>query len=272
MPDKRCFPLAVRVAAGLLLLLLPAWAEGPTFRADYTYQGSALSGWHTLGQADWKAQNGEIVGTPKAGGGWLILDKSFSNVGLYAEVLCTGGCQAGMLFRAEKTPDGGMKGIYVSLTENQLGAFAIKLDAQGREVSREKLEAGNSDGGLASVNGNTPEEISKTLQNSKVVPLPAGVSLPGLDRPVGIFHSGAWNQVEVLLYGDALHPYLNGEHRARTASCSAASLPKTPASTARLRFTWVAAARQDSAACATRTCWPGRCPWSGFRRTLKCGV
>ena len=34
-----------------------------------------------MGQADWKAENGEIVGTPKtAAGGWLILNKSYQDV------------------------------------------------------------------------------------------------------------------------------------------------------------------------------------------------
>src|SRR6185437_1282112 len=117
---------------------------------------------------------------------------------LYAEVLCYGACKAGMLFRAEKAPDGGIKGIYVSLTPNDLGSYAIKLDAQGREVSREKLKAGQSEGGLASAMGNTPPEIRNALQNSKVTPLPAGVSLPELAQPTGDYHPGTWNQVQVM--------------------------------------------------------------------------
>ncbi len=201
----------IAIITGLVLLFLfPALADGPNFRADYIFRGSSLTGWRPLGQATWKAQNNEIVGTPRAGGGWLLLDKSFSNVGVYAEVMCTGGCKAGMLFRAEKTADGGMKGIYVSLTGNDLGAFAVKIDAQGREVSRAKLQPGNGDGGLASTMGNSPPEITQTLRDSKITPLPAGISLPELERPVGKFHAGAWNQIDVLLYGDALHPYLNG--------------------------------------------------------------
>ena len=37
--------------------------------------GQALTGFKSLGQADWKVENGEIVGTPSAAtGGWLLLD------------------------------------------------------------------------------------------------------------------------------------------------------------------------------------------------------
>src|SRR5215472_5996438 len=116
MWNKFCF-----LSAGVILtcgaaLLLPALEEvGPTFRADVIFQGSSLSGWHTLGNADWKGQNGEIIGTPKdASGGWLVLDRSFQDVGFYSNVLCTGGCKTGLLLRAEKTL-GGMNGVFVSL-------------------------------------------------------------------------------------------------------------------------------------------------------------
>ena len=62
-----------------LLLLGPVFAVGPSFIPDGTVKGSSLTGWHVLGQADWKAQNGEIIGTVKPGGsgGWLVLDRSY---------------------------------------------------------------------------------------------------------------------------------------------------------------------------------------------------
>ena len=86
-------------------MFLPAFGDnGPTFRADTLFNGSSLAGWHVLGNADWKAQNGGIVGTPKdAGSGWLVLDKSFQDVGFYASVHCTSGCKTGLLMRAEAT-------------------------------------------------------------------------------------------------------------------------------------------------------------------------
>ncbi len=36
----------------------------------------------------------------------------------------------------------GLKGIYVSLAEGDFGAYDVTLDAQGRELTREKLGAG----------------------------------------------------------------------------------------------------------------------------------
>jgi hypothetical protein len=46
-------------------LVLSMDAAGPTFRPDVVFRGSALTGWTPLGDADWRAQNGEIIGTSK---------------------------------------------------------------------------------------------------------------------------------------------------------------------------------------------------------------
>ena len=64
-----------------------------------------------------KRRNGEVIGTVRQGGygGWLVLDRSYQDVGLYANFRCNGGCRTGILLRAEKTAEG-MKGIYISLT------------------------------------------------------------------------------------------------------------------------------------------------------------
>ena len=119
-------------------LALTTYAAGPTFRPDAVFRGSALTGWTPLGQADWRAQNGEIVGTPKQpGGGWLVLNKSYQDVAVYTNVTCAAGCKAGVLMRAEKTPDGGMKGVYVSLTEGDLAVLRSDARRAGcREVAR----------------------------------------------------------------------------------------------------------------------------------------
>ena len=64
-----------------VLVIASMNAAGPTFRPDVVFKGSALTGWTPLGQADWRAQNGEIIGTPKQpGGGWLVLNKSYQDV------------------------------------------------------------------------------------------------------------------------------------------------------------------------------------------------
>src|SRR6185503_4828705 len=126
-----------------VLLAASVFTAGPTFRADYRFPGTALTGFKSLGQADWKVENGEIVGTPSAAtGGWLLLEgKAFQNLQLYANVKCVGGCKAGFLMRAEKQPDGGLKGVLMSVTGDDLAPYIVTIDAQGKEISREPLPA-----------------------------------------------------------------------------------------------------------------------------------
>src|SRR4051812_18226690 len=140
---RRFFGLLTAFAA---LSTLPLAGTRSTFIPDFTFKGSTLAGWHALGAADWRAVDGELIGTPKSPeGGWLVLDKSFQDVQFGADFRCTGGCRTGVLLRAEKTP-GGMKGVYVSLGEGEPGSFAVTLDANGRELTRERLAAA---GGMA---------------------------------------------------------------------------------------------------------------------------
>ena len=40
-----------------------------------------------------------------------------------------------LALRAERLPDGGLKGIYVSLVEGETGSFAVTIDASGRELT-----------------------------------------------------------------------------------------------------------------------------------------
>ncbi|RPI12945.1 MAG: DUF1080 domain-containing protein, partial [Acidobacteriales bacterium] len=170
--SKPCLHSSLVISAVLLFSPI-AFGASPTFRPDVVLKGSRLAGWHVLGQADWKLQNGVLTGTAKPGGhgGWLVLDRSFQDVGFYASFKCPAGCQAGVLLRAEKTPQG-MRGIYVSLTEGDLASYRVTLDAQGQELRREKIvTAGGARGG-----GPGP---------AAPAPLPRVVSLPGLERPTG---------------------------------------------------------------------------------------
>src|SRR5258707_12722735 len=97
------------------------FAANQNFFPDVVFKGSVLTGWHTLGQADWRAENGEIIATPKEdSGGWLVLDKGYQDIAFYASFRCSGTCKAGVLLRAEKTPTG-MKGVYVSLNDGDVG-------------------------------------------------------------------------------------------------------------------------------------------------------
>jgi hypothetical protein len=128
------------IAAIAVLLLPPVFATVPTWIPDTIFKATSLTGWHILGQADWRVENGEVVGTVKPGGkgGWLVLDRSYQDVQFYANFRCNSGCQTGILLRAEKTPEG-MKGIYISLTEGDMACYRVTLDPDGQELRREKL-------------------------------------------------------------------------------------------------------------------------------------
>src|SRR5450755_3493394 len=105
----------------------PLIAVGPSFLPDVTFTGSSLAGWHKVGNAEWRAENGEIIGKPTAAsGGWLVLDKSYQDVGVYLEYRCTGGCQTGVLFRQTKS-DSGVKGTFVDLADPLIPTYTVTL-------------------------------------------------------------------------------------------------------------------------------------------------
>jgi len=133
----------IRIAGVVAVVVSAAiWvsAQGPAndFRPDSTFRGSTLAGWHTLGTAQWKAQNGELTGTASGSGGWLVLDDSYQDLNFFARFRCVGECRTGVLFRLQKT-DQGMTGVYVSLNAGELAAFRLTLDANGRETKRDAL-------------------------------------------------------------------------------------------------------------------------------------
>jgi hypothetical protein len=203
-----------RSTACLIALAAPLLAQvynaGPTFVPASTFKGSTLTGWQVLGQAAWRAENGELIGTPKeAGGGWLVLDRSYQDVALYTALRCSGGCKTGVLFRAEKTADG-MKGIYLSLNEGDIAFYRISLDSQGRELTRERLPnpVYPPVGQLRLVAPPVPGDGSPRLGPPRGAGAPAGVTLP-FTRPVSVLQPGEWNRIEVILDANIIRASLN---------------------------------------------------------------
>ncbi|MBD0333289.1 MAG: DUF1080 domain-containing protein, partial [Chitinophagaceae bacterium] len=125
---------------------ISAFEPSQTFIPDWTFKGSGIAGWQKFGQAEWSVKDGEVVGKVKRNGtgGWLMLDRSYEDVGFRALFRCTGGCEAGILFRITKTGEG-MKGILLSIKNDEVAPYQVSLDAQGKELQREKLRP---DGGI----------------------------------------------------------------------------------------------------------------------------
>lgn len=208
-----------RVLIGLivlapLFLLLRAFADAPPdFIADVTFKGSTLTGWHALGQSDWKAQNGEIVGAAKSGGGgWLVTDKSYQDVEFYGSFRTGAGSKAGVLLRAEKTADGGLKGMFVSLDPQDQASYRLTLDAQGKEISREKLRASGGMVRLAPAPAPTGGPGGRGAGGGgrgRGPQMPGGIPSPFPTMDTS-FRPDDWNTIEIVMDADILRPNLNG--------------------------------------------------------------
>ena len=144
-----------------------------SFIPDYTFKGSALKGWHVLGDAEWKASNGEIIGKakPNSAGGWLVLDNGFQDIGVHTLFKSTGNAETGILFRMEKT-DNGYRGVLLSLKKDDITPYSVLLDAQGKEISREQLRrAGGINYRIAPPPDTSTQGVAEVLVGSGHLPL-----------------------------------------------------------------------------------------------------
>lgn len=195
------------LAAGACVMFTPLSAVGPTFQPDAAFKGSTLAGWHVLGPGDWKAENGEISGSVKPGGkgSWLVLDRSYQDAALHASFRCAEGCQTGVLLRAEKTAQG-IKGIFVSLNSQEVAPYRITLDAEGRELSREKLRAG---GGMTRIAPPLdPNAMPAGGRGPGRGPAAPGPVLP-ITRPSSAYNPNDWNRTEIFIDENMVHTFLN---------------------------------------------------------------
>jgi hypothetical protein len=227
MSDRRLGLIAALAA----LSIVPLAGTRSTFIPDWTFKGSTLAGWQVLGNADWKAVDGELVGIPKsADGGWLVLDKSFQDVEFGADFKCVSGCRTGVLLRAEKTPTG-MKGVFLSLDEGEVGGYAVTLDANGKIVTRERLRPG---GGLMRVAPSAADAEAAAAARGRGAAggagrggagaagrgagqapggrgrgvLPSGAALPNLAEPSDL-KPNDWNDLDVVIDANILRPWVN---------------------------------------------------------------
>ena len=184
----------------------PMFASGPSFQPDVTFSGSSLAEWHTVGQASWRAENGELIAQPQSSsGGWLMSDRSYQDVGFYTDFRCSANCEAGALFRAEKT-DNGWKGIYVALTEPDTPSYSVTLDSQGKILTREKLRRG---GGLIRVAPPPAPNASQPRFNLQR----SNVQLP-FEYPDAKLRPNDWNAVEMMFDANIIRSVLNNGREA----------------------------------------------------------
>ncbi len=125
-----------------------------------------------------------------------------------------------MLIRAEKTPEG-YKGIYVSLNEDNVPSFDVTLDAQGKELHRERLEVDRRFDACQ-----LPRQPPRRLMDAAVAVAPdegAGgrggnsVVLP-ITRPATILKPDDWNQIEIFLDANIVRSHLNDANTTAGAS------------------------------------------------------
>jgi hypothetical protein len=152
-----------------------------------------------------------------------MLDRSYQDVAFFASFRCAPGCKAGVLLRAEKTADGGLKGIFVSLTEGALASYRVTLGADGNETSREPLRpagggqvrvapppapaapgAGPGGAGRGGAGRGGPAGAG----GPALAQMPGGVPSP-IARPATGLRAGDWNTIDIVLDANILRPFLN---------------------------------------------------------------
>ena len=206
------FPVPLR---RLLLLAVAAAAASVTlgaqhYRTDRKYTPTSLAGWHVLGDAAWRVEIGEYVGTPKVpAGGWLVLDQALQDTGFFAHFKCAGGCKSGVMLRAEKTATG-FKGIYVALTGEDVASYAITLDANGKEISRERLRPAGGQIRFAPPPP-TGDAVGRGGPGRGAGGRGRGAAIPGLPLtpPSIALKPDDWNHLEILLDASIIRPFLN---------------------------------------------------------------
>src|SRR5688572_23176506 len=224
--SKRALMVVVLVAS----FSVQVFGTRYSFVPDWTFKGSTLAGWRVLGQADWKATNGELTGVSKfPEGGWLMLDKPLQDVQVGFDFKVSPGSKTGVLLRAEKTANG-YKGVFVSLTEGDVASYAVTLDDNGKELTRERLRNG---GGLmrvapepnpnAAPRGGGGAVGGRGAGAGAAAPAAAGapaggarggrgrgagIELPKLTEPTG-YKATDWNDIDIVVDANIVRLWLN---------------------------------------------------------------
>jgi hypothetical protein len=200
--------LLIGFAASAFAQEMP-WAvngRGLSFNPDYTFKGSSLADWHSLGPGGWGAENGEITVKAIGGSAWLASARSFEDVGVNLLVKTAPGTEAGILVRMQKTKEG-FKGILVAIKENEAATYRIALDKQGKEISRELLRAAGNIIRVAPPAPKTPlaePPVHRNEANQRSGP----ADLP-MRRPSTALEPNDWNQLEIFIDYNIIRKFIN---------------------------------------------------------------
>jgi hypothetical protein len=201
--------LGAVVAAGIVGTSgSPVLAAGPNFRPQWATQSEDVAKAAHLGPGTWQTAADQTVVTGGGAGSVLLFDRSFENLGAFAEVQCDA-CEAGLLLRATRNAAGGVDAVLLSLTPTGPQAAAVSIGENGTILSRTPLLAKPGDSGLPSPFGAIVSKATLAKGSFDPLPLPPGVSLPELQPATGAQVKG-WNALDLLAYGSALTMEING--------------------------------------------------------------
>jgi len=149
---RKNFWVAIAGSVSIFSFSLGRSSNAESSRLMPVFNGTTLAGWHVQGEADWRVQDSDIVGSvgkADRAGGWLVLDHAYEDFILEFSFRCTE-CDAGVLLRAAPlnwshfshpaTGGEGKSGFYVSLSGANTGAMAVvTVDAQGQVIEQKSL-------------------------------------------------------------------------------------------------------------------------------------
>jgi hypothetical protein len=215
MLHRRSLVVSTALVAVVLSTALGGQTPAPsihgTFVPDWTFTGSSMTGSDQIGQATWRAENGEIVGTPTStDGGWLLINPGYQDVQVAGSYRCAADCTVGVMLRSEKSASG-IKGVYTTLAGGPPSPAAVTVDAQGRIGNREPLT--RSGGAMLRIQPPPPPPSAGRAGGAPAGgraggPAPTFVSMfPA--APSTAFKPNDWNTFEVLVDANVFRAGVN---------------------------------------------------------------
>jgi hypothetical protein len=182
--------------------------RGLSFKPDYTFKGSTLTGWNSIGTSNWKANNGEISINPNGGTALLALGKLFQDVAVNLLIKAAPGTEAGVMVRMQKTA-GGYKGFLVAVKDGDAASYSITMDAQGKELSRQELRiAGNIIRVAPPAPKAEPDAPAQRRGGGGGNRQSGPADLP-IARPSTAIVANDWNQFEIIIDYTIIRKFIN---------------------------------------------------------------